>query len=93
MLEPDERLPVPEPPRTFIWHQPDTLGVILAIAKAEGLAPPTKITMRYSTWQRIYNESNKTLDPAAVEFEEGIPIILDDSIPLFPGYQIHREIW
>jgi hypothetical protein len=49
--------------------------------------------MRSTTWQRIFNESNHTLDPEAVTAEEGIPIIIDDTLPLFPGFEIHREVW
>jgi hypothetical protein len=95
MTEQDEVQPVPEYHRGGVvaWHEPDTLGQILAIARTAGCAPCTKIKMRSTTWQRIFNESNHTLDPEAVTAEEGIPIIIDDTLPLFPGFEIHREVW
>lgn len=74
-------------------HEPDTLGTILAIARTEGCAPVTKITMRSVMWRLIERESNNTLAIDDVEEIEGIPVKIDDMIPFFPGFQIHREVW
>lgn len=93
MVDHDETFPISVPPPVFVRHDPDTLGSILAIARTAGLAPPTKIRMLPGIWNRIFNESNKTIDPQDVLDIEGIEIVIDEMLPLFPGYEIHREVW
>lgn len=69
-------------------HEPDTLGAIVTVARAHGCAPATKIVMRQVVWERIMREQKTTLWNA-----DGIPLEIDETIPMFPGFQIHREVW
>lgn len=80
--------------RDFVHHRPDTLSVILAVARAQDCAPATKIVMRRTMHDRCVHEMQERDDPFATISEvAGISVEVDESIPMFPGFQIHREVW
>lgn len=75
-------------------HEPDTLARILEIAKLPGTAPASVIVVRSGIWRAIRwqrSDDDEELRAFAVG-ESEIPIVIDDTIPSFPGFEIHREI-
>jgi hypothetical protein len=66
------------------WSAPDVTGDILAVARQPGLPEPTEIHVR--------PELAPLLEPRASV--EGLPVrvVVDDEIPSFPGFEVHRDV-
>jgi hypothetical protein len=73
------------------WAPPDTLGDILAIAWRPGAAPPREIRVRSEVRDRVLAQ----LPPAeraraVVGGPVGVPLVLDDELPAYPGFEVVR---
>lgn len=65
----------------------NTLDMILSAAHATGSAAPQRLVFRQAMVDRIAGEDGglRRLDTC------GVPYDVDDSIPHFPGFLIHRS--
>jgi hypothetical protein len=69
---------------TAHWGAPHLVEDILATARRPGLAEPTEIHVRAGLHARLLQE------PDALVLLDGIRLVVDDDVPAFPGYEIHR---
>jgi len=74
------------------WVAPDMLGDILAIAREAGAASPVEIHMRLQVHDRLAKRAPDATGAAPGTLSDlgGIPVVVDEGIPAFPGYEIHR---
>ena len=77
------------------WARPDTAGDLLAIAQTPGLAPPSAIHVRPELYTRLLAQSDPATRTAvgnrhALGDGAGIPLVVDPSLPAFPGFEVHR---
>jgi hypothetical protein len=68
------------------WAGPDVAGDILAIARRAGAAEPVEIRVRPEVHQDLRGTAGG--QPADLD---GIPLVVDDQLPFFPGFEIHRD--
>ena len=77
------------------WSRPDPVGDILATAWSSAAAEPREIRVRPEVYHCILAE----LDPVERALVEergllgspvGIPLVVDDQLPAFPGFEIVR---
>jgi hypothetical protein len=66
------------------WATPHMVEDILAAARRPGVAEPTEIRIRAALYARLLQE------PDALVLLDGIPLVVDDQLPAFPGFEIHR---
>ena len=69
---------------TAHWGTPHLVEDILATARRPGLAEPTEIHVRAALHARLLQE------PDALALLDGIRLVVDEELPAFPGYEIHR---
>lgn len=77
----------------------DTLDMIMQVAHAKGAQTPLIVLMRAEVWQRVCKEREWPCDEVPIgtvyvppdAVAKRLPIQVSDSIPLFPGFQIHRD--
>jgi hypothetical protein len=69
---------------TAHWATPHMVEDILAAARRPGAAEPTEIRVRAALHARLLQE------PDALLLLGGIPLVVDEELPAFPGYEIHR---
>jgi hypothetical protein len=62
------------------WTKPDVAGVILAEAVRPDAARPVAVHVRPEIYDLVAGRWS------------GIPLVVDDSIPARPGYEIHRAV-
>jgi hypothetical protein len=67
----------------------NTFDMILAVARAHGCAPVERIVLRPELLTRIEREDGGRHRLNGC----GIPVDTDTGIPLFPGFEVHRERW
>jgi hypothetical protein len=78
---------------TAHWATPHMVEDILADARRPGLAEPTAIHVRSALHLRLLREPGA---PVVVDEQrgdsalDGIALVVDDDLPAFPGYEIHR---
>jgi len=77
------------------WARPDTARDLLAIARTPGLAPPSVIHVRPELYARLLAQSDPATRAAlgsqhALGDGAGIPLVVDPSLPSFPGFEVHR---
>jgi hypothetical protein len=68
------------------WASPDIAGDILAIARRVGAAEPVEIRVRPEVHQDL--QGTAAAPPADLD---GIPLVVDEELPAFPGYEVHRD--
>jgi hypothetical protein len=68
------------------WASPDIAGDILAIARRAGAAAPVEIRVRPEVQQDLRGTAEAP--PADLD---GIPLVVDEDLPAFPGYEVHRD--
>ena len=77
------------------WAPPDAAGDILALAWRPDAAPPREIRVRPELRDRMLAQMNPA-DRALAEERgtigrpPGVPLVVDGSLPLFPGFEIVR---
>jgi hypothetical protein len=69
---------------TAHWGAPHMAEDILAAARRPGAAEPTEIHVRAALYKRLLQE------PRALVLLDGIRLVVDEELPAFPGYEIHR---
>ena len=74
------------------WVPPDILGDILAIAWRAGAAEPVEIRLRPELHERLMQQmpDAAALGRGSLTNVGGIPLVVDEDLPAFPGYEIHR---
>lgn len=79
------------------WSPPDTLGDILRQAWRPGVAQPTAIHVRPEVHTRMLARMTTTartlaLGAGCIGDPQRLPLIIDDDLPDYPGYEIHRTV-
>ncbi len=81
---------VPQDP----WSRADTSDDILTEAWRSGVAEPVAIHVRPEVHARLRAQAGLSRPPAALDADPvrraGIPFVIDEQIPIAPGYEIHR---
>jgi hypothetical protein len=68
------------------WAAPDIAADLLAIARRAGAAEPVEIRVRPEVHRDMQLE--RPGDP--LTDLDGIPLVVDVTLPVFPGYEVHR---
>ncbi len=94
--EPDDHQhELTHPAHPVHWAPPDIAGDILAIACRTGAAAPREIRVRPELRDRMLAQMSPT-DRRLVEQHgtiggaAGVPLVVDEDLPLFPGFEIVR---
>ena len=88
----DSRGPVPStagPSKGSHWAEADIAGDILAVARRVGAAEPVEIRIRPEVHDRLLRQAPGPHDRPLTTIG-GIPLVVDEDLPGFPGYEIHR---
>ena len=75
------------------WAAPHMIEDILATARRPGLAEPTEIHVRSALRIRLLQEPGAPVvvdEQRGITALDGIRLVVDDDLPAFPGYEIHR---
>ena len=75
------------------WAAPHMVEDILATARRPGVAEPSEIHIRSALHLRLLREPGAPVavdDERAISTLDGIRLVVDDDLPAFPGYEIHR---
>ncbi len=78
------------------WTAPRVIEDVLAAARQSGAAEPTEIHVRSELHTRMLQEAAAHDVPVRVNERrdithlDGIPLVVDEALPAFPGYEIHR---
>ena len=78
---------------TAHWSPPDIAGDILATARQPGLTEPVAVHVRPELAALIADGRDgptPTETGDLVVRSAGIPFVVDDEIPGFPGFEVHR---
>jgi hypothetical protein len=78
---------------TAHWAAPHMVEDILADARRPGAAEPTEIHVRSAIYLRLLREPGAPVLVDArqdISVLDGIRLLVDDDLPAFPGYEIHR---
>lgn len=79
------------------WSPPDALGDILRQAWRPGVAQPTAIHVRPEVWTRMLARMTTAvralaLGAGCIGDPQRLPLIVDDVLPCYPGFEIHRSV-
>jgi hypothetical protein len=74
------------------WAEPDFVGDIRAVARRAGGADPVEIRIRPELHDRLVRQMSAAgkLDGGRLTDLDGVRLVVDEEIPVFPGYEIHR---
>ncbi len=78
---------------TAHWAAPHMVEDILATARHPGLAEPTAIHVRAALHLRLLHEPGAPVvvdERRGISALDGIRLVVDEQLPAFPGYEIHR---
>ena len=78
---------------TAHWSPPDVVGDILATARRPGLTEPVAVHVRPELLPLIRGHADSSTPATTGEVvarSAGIPFVVDDDIPGFPGFEVHR---
>jgi thiamine monophosphate synthase len=80
----------------YHWTPPDALGDILRQAWRPDVAEPIAIHVRTTVQHRMLQQMTPAVRAACLERGSigqpyGLPLVIDDRIPWFPGFEIHRK--
>ena len=78
------------------WLRPDIAGDLVAVAYATGAAAPREIRIRPELYERMVDQLPPELRPTVAERHvlgaaPGVPVVVDRSLPEFPGFEVVRE--
>jgi hypothetical protein len=79
------------------WQPPDALSDILSEAWRRGLLPPSAIHVRPEVHARILTGMTvavrtRAIDGGGIGDPHRLPLVIDDTLPACPGYEIHRSM-
>jgi hypothetical protein len=75
---------------------PHTVDDVLAAARSPGAAEPSEIHVRAALYAQMRREVVAGHAPVTADADgeishlDGIPVLVDEGLPAFPGYEIHR---
>lgn len=76
------------------WSPPDTWGDILAAAWQPDAPAPVAIHVSPVLHARLVPERDLPEVPGAaaraLDRQAGVPVVLDEEVPEFPGFEVHR---
>jgi hypothetical protein len=74
------------------WAEPDFVSDVLAVARRAGGADPVEIRIRPELHGRLVRQMSAAgkLDGGWLTDLDGVRLVVDEEIPVFPGYEIHR---
>ena len=75
------------------WAAPHMIEDILATARRPGVAEPTEIHVRAALHLRLLQEPGAPVvvdERLGISTLDGIRLVVDEELPAFPGYEIHR---
>lgn len=77
--------------RASHWAEPDFVGDIRAVARRAG-PDPVEIRIRPELHHRLVRQMTAAgaLDGGSLTDLDGVRLVVDEEIPVFPGYEIHR---
>ena len=78
---------------TAHWAAPHMIEDILATARRPGAAEPTEIHVRAALHARLLREPDAPVvldERQGISALDGIRLVVDEELPAFPGYEIHR---
>ena len=78
---------------TAHWATPHMVEDIVASARRLVAAEPTEIHVRAALHSRLLRESDALVvldDRQGISTLDGITLVVDEELPAFPGYEIHR---
>lgn len=81
---------------TTHWLRPDIAGDLVAVAFTTGAAAPREIRIRPELYARMVDQLASDVRPTVAEGHRigaspGVPLVLDPSLPGFPGFEVVRE--
>jgi hypothetical protein len=78
---------------TAHWADPHMVADILAAARRPGAAEPTEIHVHVRIHTRLLHEADAPLvvdDRQRITALDGIRLVVDEEVPAFPGFEVHR---
>ena len=78
---------------TAHWATPHMVEDILATARRPGVAEPTEIHVRAALHLCLLREPGAPVvvdERLGISSLDGIRLVVDEDLPAFPGYEIHR---
>ena len=78
---------------TAHWAAPHFVEDLLATARRPGVAEPTEIHVRAGLHLRLLREPGAPVvvdERRGISALDGIRLVVDEDLPLYPGYEIHR---
>jgi hypothetical protein len=81
---------------TVHWFRPDIAGDLVAVAYSTGAAAPREIRIRPELYERMVAQLPPQLRPTVADRHvlgaaPGVPVVVDPTLPEFPGFEIVRE--
>ena len=79
------------------WQPPDALSDILREAWSPGLLAPSAIHVRPEVQRRMFTRLTgaariRAVDDGCIGDPHRLPLVVDDTLPTYPGYEIHRTV-
>ena len=79
------------------WLGPDIVGDLVAVAYTTGAAAPREIRIRPELYARLVSqlapEVRATVaDRHLIGCAPGIPLVVDPTLPEFPGFEVVRSV-
>ncbi len=78
---------------TAHWAAPHMIEDIVASARRPGAAEPTEIHVSAALYARLLREPDVLVvldERQGISALDGIRLVVDEELPAFPGYEIHR---
>jgi hypothetical protein len=75
------------------WAGPHLVDDLLATARRPGVAEPTEIHVRAALHLRLMHEPGAPVvvdERSGISTLDGIRLVVDEELPAYPGYEIHR---
>ncbi len=78
--------------RVCHWAEPDFVGDIRAVARRAGGADPVEVRVRPELHDRLVRQLSAAgkLGGGSLTDLDGVPLVVDEEIPVLPGYEVHR---
>lgn len=79
---------------TAHWTAPHMAEDILAAARRPGSAEPTEIHVRSAIHARLLQEMAAPVvldEQRTIGTLDGIQLVVDEELPAFPGFEVHRR--
>ena len=78
------------------WIRPDIAGDLVAVAYLTGAAAPREIRIRPELFERLVAQLPPEVRPTVADRHvlgaaPGVPVVVDTTLPAFPGFEVVRE--